>query len=146
MRNQGFEDIQESAAAQGRLGAGGTLKDLTEFNTNLSATIVPQLQQQRFNQLFNLLGLGANVTTGQGTAGLQTAGNIGNLQQQGAAARNAGNIGATNAITGGIGNLAGIFGAQQGGAFGGGGFNFLNSPGRVDNASIVNPNTFGGVA
>ena len=28
LRDQGFESIQESAAASGRLGAGGTLKDL----------------------------------------------------------------------------------------------------------------------
>lgn len=80
LRDEGFEDIQESAAARGRLGAGGTLKDLTRFNTQLASTVVPQLQQQRFSQLFNLLGLGGNVATGQGTAALQTAGNVSNLQ------------------------------------------------------------------
>lgn len=116
LRQEGFEDIQESAAARGRLGAGGTLEDLTRFNTNLSATIIPQLQQQRFNQLFNVLGLGANVTTGQGTAGLQTATNISNLLgQQGAtqaqSAINQGNI-TTNAL-GQIVGAAGLFNAQQ---------------------------------
>jgi len=79
LRDEGFQDIQESAAARGRLGAGGTLKDLTRFNTQLASTVAPQLQQQRFNQLFSVLGLGANVSAGQGTAGLQTAGNVGNL-------------------------------------------------------------------
>lgn len=117
IRNEGFEDIQNSAAARGRLGAGGTLKDLTEFNTQVASTVVPQLQNQKFNQLFNLLGLGANAATGQGTAGLNTAsnvsnllGNIGNAQAQGA-------IGQGQAISGAVSGLAGAFGAQQGGAF-----------------------------
>ena len=50
LREQGFDAIQESAAAHGRLGAGGTLKDLAAFDAGLNSTIVPQLQQQRFNQ------------------------------------------------------------------------------------------------
>ncbi|MEE8115322.1 MAG: hypothetical protein V3T23_13335 [Nitrososphaerales archaeon] len=118
LRDEGFESIQESAAARGRLGAGGTLKDLTRFNTQLSSTIVPQLQQQRFNQLFNLVGAGQNAATGQGTAALQTAGNISNLQgnigqAQAQGAQRQGQIG-TDLVS----NLSGIFGAQQGGAFG----------------------------
>jgi hypothetical protein len=146
LRDQGFEQIQESAAAGGRLGAGGTLKDLTEFNTQLGATVVPQLQQQRFNQLFNLLGLGSNVTTGQGTAGIQTAGNVGNLLQQGAAARGAGDVGFARGIGQGVSDAAGIFGAATGGfgfGGGGGGFNFLN-PGSAGSAGVFNPNQFRG--
>jgi len=88
LRNQGFEQIQESAAGRGRLGAGGTLKDLTQFNTDLATTVAPQLQNQRFNQLFNVLGLGANVSQGQGTQALNTAANQGNILQ---------NIGQANA-------------------------------------------------
>ena len=153
LRKEGFEDIQESAAARGRLGAGGTLKDLTEFNTQLTSTIVPQLQQQRFNQLFNTLCLGANAATGQGTAGIQTAGNISNLLGNQGQARAAGITGQANAITGGINALGGLVGAQQGGAFGGGiggfggsrppnSFNFLGGgTGGVDQA-----NQFGNIA
>lgn len=120
LRDQGFEQIQESAAARGRLGAGGTLQDLTKFNLDLSATVAPQLQNQRFNQLFNVATLGANVAAGQGTAGLQTATNIGNLQQAAGVAQAQGIQGQTSAITGGIQNLAGaagafpnLFGTQQ---------------------------------
>lgn len=145
LRNQGFEQIQESAAAGGRLGAGGTLKDLTEFNTQLASTVVPQLQQQRYNQLFNLLGLGANVATGQGTAGMQTAGNIGNLMLGGAQARGAGDIGFTQGIGNALSQITGGIGAMQGLQPPGGGFNFLN-PGRVDSAGVFNPNQFGGFA
>lgn len=117
VRNQGFSDIQESAAAQGRLRSGGTLQDLSEFNTNLAATVVPQLQQQRFNQLFNVLGLGQNAAVGQGSAALSTASNIGDLlgqqgQAQAANSMQQGQIGA-NTISG----LAGVYGAQQAGAF-----------------------------
>ena len=122
LRKQGFEQIQESAAARGRLGAGGTLKDLSRFDVGLLSTVVPQLQNQRFNQLFNVAGLGANVAVGQGTAGLQTSSNISNLlaslgrSQAGGIlgqtqAQAGGILGQTQAITGGIENLTAIAGA-----------------------------------
>lgn len=81
LRDEGFNQIQEQAAAQGKLRSGGTLKDLTRFNTQLASTVAPQLQQQRFNQLFNLLGIGQNAAVGQGSAALSTANNIGNIMQ-----------------------------------------------------------------
>lgn len=111
LREQGFEQIQESAAARGRLGAGGTLRDLSRFNLDLAATVAPQLQNQRFNQLFNVAGLGANVAAGQGTAALQTATNIGNLLGVGGRAEAAGAAGQAQAITGGLQNIAGAAGA-----------------------------------
>ena len=114
LRNEGFEQIQESAAAGGRLGAGGTLKDLTQFNTDLTSTIIPQLQNQRFNQLFNTASLGANAAAGQGTAGLQTASNVGNLLGQKGQAQAQGAINQSNAITGTLNNLAGAAGAFPG--------------------------------
>lgn len=122
LRDQGFEDIQESAAGRGF--TGGTLNELAEFNTQLAGTIVPGLQQQRFNQLFNVVGLGANTATGVGTAGLQTASNIGNAfgnigSIQGRGAINQGNIFANT-----LGDLASI-----GGFTAGGGFNFLGGGG-----------------
>ena len=149
MRDEGFEDIQESAAARGRLGAGGTLKDLTELNTNLAATVVPQLQQQRFNQLFSLLGLGESAAVGAGAAGINTAGNIGQFLMAG------GNAQAQNAINQGqiganlVSDLTGTFGAQRGGAFesGGPGFNVLNqSQNQTPGGGTVDPNRFGNVA
>lgn len=111
LRNQGFEQIQESAAAGGRLGAGGTLKDLTQFNTDLTSTIVPQLQNQRFNQLFNVLGLGQNAAAGQGTSTLQTSANISNLLSAGGRARAEGTRGETQAITNTLGNISSLVGA-----------------------------------
>jgi len=49
--------------------------------------------------------LGANVAAGQGTAGLQTATNIGNLQTQAGRAQAAGFTGQAGAVTGGIENI-----------------------------------------
>ncbi len=121
LRGEGFEQIQESAAARGRLGAGGTLKDLTRFNTNLASTVVPQLQNQRFNQLFNVLGLGSNAAAGQGTAALSTGTNISNLLGNVGQAQAGGAIGRSNAITNTLQNLGSAAGAFPNLFSGGGG-------------------------
>lgn len=99
LRRQGFEDIQESAAAKGRLQSGGTLQDLVKFNTDLASTIVPQLQQQKFNEmlqrgefaragsqqqfgnLYDVARLGANAVANQNTSSSNAANNISNLRQ-----------------------------------------------------------------
>ena len=114
-RQQGFEDIQESAAARGRLGAGGTLRDLTSFNTDLTST----LQNQRFNQLFNVLGLGANSASGQATGALQTGANIGGLQSGIGTTRGNAIIGGQNARNQGFSNIASLAGTIFGGPVGG---------------------------
>tara|TARA_R110000803_G_scaffold210685_4_gene283232 strand:- start:3988 stop:4710 length:723 start_codon:yes stop_codon:yes gene_type:complete len=119
LRDQGFEQIQESAAAGGRLGAGDTLKDLTQFNTDIASTIAPQLQNQRFNQLFNVLGVGSNAAAGQGSAALNTANNVSNLLGNVGQAQGNKAIGRSNAITGTIDNLSSAFGAFGGGTGGG---------------------------
>jgi len=121
LRNQGFEQIQESAAAGGRLGAGGTLKDLTQFNTDLASTVAPQLQNQRFNQLFNVLGLGANAASGQATGTQNTAVNTQNLLSNIGRAEGAEAIQRSNAITGVLDTGVKAIGAF--GGSGGGGFN-----------------------
>ena len=127
LRDQGFEDIQESAAGRGF--TGGTLNELSEFNTQLAGTIVPNLQQQRFNQLFDLVRLGSNTATGVGTAGLSTATNIGTGLTNIGNIRGQGILQQGDITTSGINSLASIFGFNQGG-----GFNFLNSGGGAGNA------------
>ena len=118
MRDQGFEDIQESAAARGRLGAGGTLNDLTEFNNNLASTVAPELQQQRFNQLANILGIGTNAATGQGNASLQTGVNTGNLLTNSGAAQAQGFLKQGKNTVNTLGNVTEVLGAVNSGAFG----------------------------
>ena len=120
LRDQGFEGIQESAAAEGRLGAGDTLKDLTQFNSDLTSTVVPQLQNQRFNQLFNVAGMGVNAATGQNQATLQTGTNISNLLSQGGQNKANSTINAANTKAAGTNNLlntvASLYGASSGSA------------------------------
>lgn len=118
LMKESFKDIQESAAAQGRLRSGGTLQDLQSRSAEL-ASIEQQraeqredvLKQQRFNNLFNILGLGSNVATGQATAGLQSAGQISGLLSNLGAAQAAGVMGAAGAAGRGISGAAGA-GAQ----------------------------------
>jgi hypothetical protein len=141
LRDQGFESIQETAAANKRLGAGGTLKDLTQFNTDLASTIVPQLQNQRFNQLFNTASLGSNAAAGVSTNQLNTASNIGNLLGAQGAAEASGIIGGANAITGGIQNIAGAAGAFPG-VFGGSSLPPPTTTTINDSAAVIAPATF----
>lgn len=115
LRNEGFEDIKEFSAAQGKLGAGGTQQDLVKYNNDLAATIVPQIQNQRFNQLFNLLTSGQNASVGAGTNAINTQNTIGNNQYLAAANQ-------ANAINSGFQQVAQI-GSQNPGAF-----NFLRTP------------------
>lgn len=139
LRNQGFEQIQESAAAQGRLGAGGTLEDLTTFNTQLASTVIPQLQNQRFNQLFNTAQLGANVAAGQGGAALQTGANVSNLLSAAGRGQQAGILGQQQAILGGVENIGASLGAFPG-LFGG------QPPPVVSNNPLAAPSFAGGPA
>lgn len=74
-RTEGFEQIEKSAAAGGKLRSGGTLKDLTAFNNGLNS----RNRSQQFGELFNLASLGSNAASGQGTATLSTAGNISDI-------------------------------------------------------------------
>lgn len=113
LRKEGFEDIQESAAAGGRLGAGGTLKDLTQFNTDLTSTIIPQLQNQRFNQLFNVLSLGQNAAAGQGTGILSTANNISGFQSNIGGIRGDEAINQSNVATNALSNFSQLTGSQS---------------------------------
>ncbi len=138
MRDEGFQDIQESAAARGQLRSGGTLENLTEFNNNLAATVVPQLQNQRFNQLFNMLGLGANTAAGQGNAALSTANNVTGLLGNIGSAQAAGSIaqGQNNANT--INDLAGALGYFQNSGAGNTNTQQINT--------VANPNAYGGYA
>ncbi|MBL4664271.1 MAG: hypothetical protein JKY22_12135 [Flavobacteriaceae bacterium] len=131
LQEQGFRQIREGGSGGGR----NVDQDLSRFQTGLTSTLVPQFQQQRFNQLFNVLGLGQNAAVGQGQAALTTGGNISNLlgnigqaQGQGAQQKAAANQGVISNIAGlaGFGFGGGFGGAPAGGGAPSGGFNALN--------------------
>lgn len=121
------EDVTQrlfaNRAARGVLGAGGTADALftslapTALNLGLSLQAQEQVQkQQQIQNLFNLLGLGANVAAGQGTAIQQTGQGVAGALQQAGAAQAAGALGRGQAISQGISDITGL------GILGAGGF------------------------
>lgn len=113
-RTRGFENIQRSAAAGGKLQSGGTLEELTEFNNLLNA----RNRSSRFNELFNLATLGANAASGQATGTLSTANNISSLRVGQGDAAAAARVAAANAQGQTISDLGQLFGtllANRGG-------------------------------
>ena len=103
-RSRGFQDIERSAAAGGRLQSGGTLEELTGFNNMLNE----RNRSNRFSELFNLASLGANAASGQATATLQAGNNISSLTTGIGDSLAAGKIGKGNAIRGSVFDLARI--------------------------------------
>ena len=126
-QQQGQDAIQSSAAAQGGLLSGATLKALTQYNSNLASQEYGNAfnrwqstdnnnyerfnadQTNRYNRLSNLVGIGQNAAAQVGNAGAQTAQAIANNTMAGANALAAGQIGSANAWTNGaqqLGSLA----------------------------------------
>lgn len=120
--NQGFDQVQNSAAARGKLGSGGTLKALEDYRQGLASTYVPQyrnqlmalrgqqvgerqqdfqnqlgLNQQKIDNLMNLVNMGQSAAAMQANAGQNTSNAVSNLLGAGASAMGAGQIGAANA-------------------------------------------------
>lgn len=144
LQKEGFEDIQESAAAGSFLRSDGTLQNLERFSQGLASQqqlLDDQRRAQRFDQLFGLLGLGSNAATGQGTAGLQTAQNLGNIINQSGLAQAQGIQGSGQALQNFIGDATGVLGLQQSGALG----EFQNpfTSGGFRNALFGGPTGFG---
>jgi hypothetical protein len=131
LQEQGFRKIREGGAGGGR----NVDRDLSEFQTGLTSTLVPQFQNQRFNQLFNVLGLAQNAEAGQATQSLNTASNIGNLLGQGAQAQAGGILGKNQAQLGAIQNVLGAAGAFPG-MFGQQG-DFAGASRPFDNTGLV---------
>lgn len=135
MLDTGRNAIQNSAAANGNLLSGSTLKGLDAFSQNLASTgyqqafnnalqnyqqnynIFNQNQGTSFNRLASLAGLGQTsvgqlssagenaATTGSSTL-MGAAGAIGQAQQNAAAATASGYVGGANATAGGINSVA----------------------------------------
>jgi hypothetical protein len=101
-RTEGFTNIQNSAAAGGKLQSGGTLKRLTEFKSVLNS----RNRSQRFNELFNLATLGSNAAARQATNTLGSAQVQGDLLTQAGNAKAAGTVGMGNAGVNALSNFA----------------------------------------
>ena len=113
---QGQDAIQSSAAAQGGLLSGATLKALQNYGQDSASQEYGNAynrfnadQTNRYNRLSNLVGIGQNAAAQVGNAGAQTAQAIANNTMAGANALAAGQIGSANAWTNGaqqLGSLA----------------------------------------
>jgi hypothetical protein len=106
-RTEGFGAIQKSAAAGGKLNAGGTLRDLVGFNNMLNE----RNRGNRFNELFNLAVLGSNAASGQATAAQNTGRNISDIMLGQGNAQAAGIIGKGNAARDTISGIASFLGS-----------------------------------
>lgn len=89
--DQGQNAIRQNASATGGLRGGNTQAALAQFSPQL----LNQMITQRYANLGGITALGQNAAAGVGNAGMQTAGNIGNLYQS------IGNAQAGNAIMSG---------------------------------------------
>ena len=113
---QGQDAIQSSAAAQGGLLSGATLKALQNYGQESASQEYSNAynrfnadQTNRYNRLSNLVGIGQNAAAQVGNAGAQTAQAVANNTMAGANALAAGQIGSANAWTNGaqqLGSLA----------------------------------------
>ena len=125
--NEGLKALQSSAAARGTLMSGQGLKDITNYAQGAASQEYQSAfdryraqQGDLYNRLAGLAGVGQTATSAISQAGQQAAGSIGsnilgaqgaasNYLTGGAAAQAAGTVGAANAISGGLNNIAGNF-------------------------------------
>ena len=101
--NQGNNAIQGSAAAQGGVLSGATLKALQNYGQESASQEYQNAynrfnadQTNQYNRLSNLVGIGQNAAAQTGNAGTQTAQALANNTMQGANAKSAGTIAAGN--------------------------------------------------
>ena len=82
LQKRGQNRIEESAAGKGVLRSGSTVQDISELNAALASQEQQKQDNQkniRFNQLFQLLGLGSNTASNQSGIITNTSANVGDL-------------------------------------------------------------------
>ena len=108
--SEGQKALDRSAAARGGLISGGALKAAQRYGQDMGSqeymNAFNRYQTERnaqLNPLQSLAGVGQTTSTQLGQFGAANAANVGNLMTGGAAAQAAGQVGMTNALTGGLG-------------------------------------------
>jgi hypothetical protein len=108
--SEGQKALDRQAAARGGLISGSALKAATRYGQDMgsqeyNSSFNRYLAQRNaeLNPLQSLAGMGQTTMTNLGTMGASNAANVGNLATSGAAASAAGNMGQTQALTGGLG-------------------------------------------
>ena len=114
---EGQKALERNAAARGGFISGRALKEATRFGQEMGSQEYGNAYNRaltsygtdvaRENQLYNrqaaLAGIGQTATNLVGTAGQNYATNVGNLMTGAGAATAAGQVGMSNALTGGLG-------------------------------------------
>ena len=120
---QGQDAIQSSAAAQGGLLNGATLKALQNYGQESASQEYSNAynrfnadQTNRYNRLSNLVGIGQNAAAQVGNAGAQTAQAVANNTMAGANSIAAGQVGSANAwsnTANDLGSMAAAYGIMN---------------------------------
>ena len=108
--SEGQKTLDRQAAARGGLISGGALKAAQRYGQEMGSQEYTnafnryQIERNaRLNPLQSLAGFGQTSVNQLGQAGQNYATNVGNLMTSAGAAQAAGQVGAANAITGGLG-------------------------------------------
>lgn len=97
-QQQGEQGIERGANARGMNLSGGTLRDLSSFNSGLAT----QQYGNYYNRLMGLSQLGQASAAGSAASGTTAAGQIGNTIQGIGQSQASGIVGGANAITGSL--------------------------------------------
>lgn len=133
--DEGMRAIENSGAARGLLGSGGTLKDIIRFSQGTAANDF----NDQFNRLSSIAAGGQQVNSNLANVGQNAATNAGNAYMQAANARASGYAGQAGAIGGALNNIAFM---GMNGMFGGGGSNLSSLVPSVNQAMAQNPGLF----
>jgi hypothetical protein len=106
---EGQQALDRSAAARGGLISGGALKAAARYGQEMGSQEYTNAfnryqaeRQARLNPLQSLTGMSQTTANTLGAAGQNMASNVGEAQQNAAAARASGYVGQANALTGGL--------------------------------------------
>lgn len=110
--NEGLGAVQQSAAAQGGLLSGATLKALNNYAQDYASQEYHNAynrfnadQTNQYNRLSNLIGMGQNAAAQQGNAGMQTAQAVANNTMLGANAVANGQLAKNNLLVDMLGQI-----------------------------------------
>ena len=122
--DQGQKALDRTAAANGMLYSGNTLKSSMDYNQGMAK----QEYGNFFNRLYGLTNMGQNSAAMTGQAGQNYANQASNAFANIGNAQAAGSIGTANAINNGLGNAIGIWQYQNQTQPQGGNANIFSTP------------------
>lgn len=111
--DQGLGAVKNAGNLQSGLISGNTLKGVNDYAQNFAGNAYQNAynnytanQNNIFNRLATIAGIGTSANTTSANAGTTTAGNVGNAQMAAGAAQAAGTVGSANALSGGVQNAS----------------------------------------